>query len=74
MTMTRKGDDILLETRILCFADLVEAMVSHRPYRPSLGIEAALDEIEKNRGVCFDPQVVDICLNHFRKKGYSLIE
>ena len=69
-----KGDDILLEARILSIADVVEAMASHRPYRPSLGIEEALGEIEKNSGILYDAQVANVCLSLFREKGYSLIE
>ena len=46
-----KGDEILMEARIMAVADVVEAMASHRPYRPTLGIEAALEEIEKNKGI-----------------------
>ena len=46
-----KGNEILIEARILVVADVVEAMASHRPYRPAIGIDAALEEIEKNRGV-----------------------
>lgn len=53
------GKDILLEARILCVADVVEAMSSHRPYRPALGIEKALEEISKNKGAFYDPEVVD---------------
>ena len=53
------GEDILLEARILGVADVVEAMASHRPYRPSLGIEMALEEISQNRGILYDPSVVD---------------
>jgi len=53
------GEDILLEAQILCVADVVEAMASHRPYRPALGIEKALDEISENKGVFYDPEVVD---------------
>ena len=53
------GEDILLESRILGVADVVEAMSSHRPYRPSLGIEMALEEISQNRGILYDPSVVD---------------
>ena len=52
-------EDILLEARILCVADVVEAMASHRPYRPALGIEKALEEISENKGVLYDPEVVD---------------
>jgi len=66
-----KGDEILIESRILAVADVVEAMASHRPYRPTLGIEAALEEIEKNKGILYDDAVVDICLNLFRQKGYQ---
>ena len=53
------GEDILLEARILGVADVVEAMTSHQPYRPSLGIEMALEEISQNRGILYDPSVVD---------------
>jgi len=67
-----KGDEILIEARILAVADVVEAMASHRPYRASLGIEAALEEIEKNKGVLYDDDVVDACLQLFREKGYQL--
>jgi HD-GYP domain-containing protein (c-di-GMP phosphodiesterase class II) len=56
-----KGDEILLEARILTVADVVEAMASHRPYRPSLGLEAALGEIEKNSGILYDPVIVRAC-------------
>ena len=67
-----KGDDILIEARILAVADMVEAMASHRPYRPSLGIDAALDEIEKNRKTFYDKTVADACLSLFREKGFQL--
>jgi len=67
-----KGDDILVEARILAVADVVEAMVSHRPYRPGLGIDAAMKEIEDNRGIFFDNDAVDACLRLFREKGYQL--
>ena len=53
------GEDLLLEARILGVADVVEAMASHRPYRPSLGIEMALEEISQHRGILYDPSVVD---------------
>jgi len=65
------GEDILLEARILGVADVVEAMASHRPYRPALGIDKALEEISKNRGTLYDPQVVDACLKLFREKGFK---
>ncbi|MGA3084755.1 MAG: HD domain-containing phosphohydrolase, partial [Thermodesulfobacteriota bacterium] len=65
-----KGEDILLEARILMVADVVEAMASHRPYRPALGIDAALEEIEKNKGILYDPEVTEMCLWLFREKGF----
>jgi PAS domain S-box-containing protein len=68
-----KGDEIIMEARIMAVADVVEAMASHRPYRPSLGIDVALEEIEKNRGILYDDVVADACLRLFREKGYSLI-
>ena len=67
-----KGDQILLEARIMAVADTVEAMSSHRPYRPSHGIDAALVEIETNSGKTYDPQVAQACLRLFRDKGYAL--
>ena len=67
-----KGEEICIEARILAVSDVVEAMASHRPYRPSLGIDAALDEIEKNRGLIYDNAVVDACLRLFREKGFQL--
>ncbi|MDE2118693.1 MAG: HD domain-containing protein, partial [Betaproteobacteria bacterium] len=67
-----KGEAILLEARILAVADATEAICSHRPYRPGLGIEVALEEITKLRGVHFDLQVVDACLAVFSEQGYQL--
>ena len=69
-----KGEDILIEARILAIADVVESMASHRPYRPGLGINAALDEIEKNRGTIYDKTVADACLRLFREEGFKLRE
>jgi PAS domain S-box-containing protein len=66
-----KGDEICTEARILSVADVVEAMASHRPYRPSLGIDSALEEISKNRGILYDPEVVDTCLRLYKEKGYK---
>ncbi len=66
------GEHIILEARILMVADVVEAMASHRPYRPALGIEKALEEIKKNSGLSYDPDVVDACVNLFSEKGYNL--
>ncbi|MFA5321325.1 MAG: PAS domain S-box protein [Smithella sp.] len=67
-----KGNEIILEARILAVADVVEAIASHRPYRASLGLEVALNEIEKNRGILYDEAVTDACLKLFREKGYQL--
>jgi putative nucleotidyltransferase with HDIG domain len=63
-------EDIVLEARILAVADVVEAIASHRPYRPALGIDVALDEISKRRHKLYDSKVVDTCLKLFRKKGF----
>ncbi len=68
-----KGNEILVEARIMAVADVVEAMASHRPYRPGLGIEVALEEIEKNKGIIYDDTVADACLRLFREKNYKLI-
>jgi PAS domain S-box-containing protein len=68
-----KGNKILLEAKILAVADVVEAMASHRPYRASLGIEAALEEIEKNKGILYDVSVVDACLRLFRERDYVFV-
>lgn len=65
-----RGEQILLESRIVMVADVVESMNSHHPYRPALGIEAALFEIENNRGTLFDPAVVDACVRLFRDKNF----
>jgi putative nucleotidyltransferase with HDIG domain/PAS domain S-box-containing protein len=67
-----KGDKILLEAKIIGVADVVEAMSSHRPYRPALGIDRALEEILKNKGILYDPGVVDACLKLFKEKGFKL--
>jgi putative nucleotidyltransferase with HDIG domain len=67
-----KSTGILLGARILAVADVVEAISSHRPYRPARGLEAALAEITTQRGIHFDPAVVDACLRLFRDKGYRL--
>jgi HD-GYP domain-containing protein (c-di-GMP phosphodiesterase class II) len=67
-----KGDDILMEARILGVADVVESMVSHRPCRPALGLKAALAEIENNRGTLYDADVADACLRLFRERGFQL--
>jgi putative nucleotidyltransferase with HDIG domain len=66
-----KGDKILLESRIIGVTDVVEAMSSHRPYRPALGIDAALEEISQNRDILYDPEVVDTCLKLFKEKEFK---
>ncbi|HLB31614.1 MAG TPA: HD domain-containing phosphohydrolase, partial [Gammaproteobacteria bacterium] len=63
---------ILLEARILAVADVVEAMSSHRPYRPGMGIDKALAEIERGRGTLYDTDVVGACLSLFLEKRYEL--
>ncbi|TFG90585.1 MAG: PAS domain S-box protein, partial [Syntrophobacterales bacterium] len=68
-----RGEEILLESRIISLADVVEAIASHRPYRPSLGIDLALEEIANNRGTQFDPGAVDACLRLFNEKGYKFL-
>ena len=62
-----KGDAIRIEARILAVADVVEAMSSHRPYRPALGVERAMKEIKENKNVLYDPEVVDACEKVIRK-------
>jgi HD-GYP domain-containing protein (c-di-GMP phosphodiesterase class II) len=66
------GDDILMAARIIGVADVVETMASHRPYRPSMGIDKALEEITQNRGVLYTPLVVDACLRIFNNKEFHL--
>jgi HD-GYP domain-containing protein (c-di-GMP phosphodiesterase class II) len=66
-----KGDEILLESRIVAVADVVEAISSHRPYRPALGLERSLEEIQEQRGVFYDPDVVDACV-HVMQNGFAL--
>ncbi len=65
------GEEILLESRILTVADVVEAMASHRPYRAALGIETALEEITKNKGLLYDSQIVEACLELFAQGGFQ---
>jgi putative nucleotidyltransferase with HDIG domain len=65
------GENILLEAKILAVADVIEAMASHRPYRPSLGLAQALKEISENRGILYDPKVVDACIGLFNKKKFA---
>ena len=65
------GDDLLLESRIIAVADVVESMAAHRPYRAALGIDVALDEIRQNAGVLYEPAVVEACCRLFEEKGFS---
>ena len=67
-----KGEEILIEARILAVADVVEAMASYRPYRPALGIDKALEEVEKNKGVLYDILAADACLRLFKEKGFKI--
>ena len=67
-----KNGGIMLEARILAVADVVEAMASHRPYRPALGIEVALEEITKNRDILYAPDVTDVCTKLFSDKRFTL--
>ncbi|MGB4501491.1 MAG: HD domain-containing phosphohydrolase [Dethiobacteria bacterium] len=67
-----KGDGILLASRIVGVADVVEAMTYHRPYREALGLDAALKEIKKNKGILYDPEVVDACIMIFLEKRFKL--
>jgi PAS domain S-box-containing protein len=65
------GNQIILEARILAVADVVEAIMSHRPYRPALGIENATAEIRKGRGDRYDPEVVDACIEVLKEEGFD---
>jgi len=65
------GDDILIEAQIMSVADVVEAMASHRPYRPALSIEEALLEISQQRGVLYSPEAVDACIKVFTQRGFT---
>lgn len=67
-----RGEDILLESRIIAVADVVEATASYRPYRPAHGIEVAMEEIRTNRGILYDNIVVDACLRLFQEKKFRL--
>ena len=68
------GNEILIEARIVGVADVVETMASHRPYRPSLGVDKALAEIFKNKGSLYDERVVNACLLLFNEKGFEFSE
>ncbi|GAJ08464.1 unnamed protein product, partial [marine sediment metagenome] len=66
-----KGKDICIEAKILAVADVVEAMFSHRPYRPALGIDKALKEVKQGKGKLYDPEVVDACVKLFTEKKFD---
>lgn len=66
-----RGDEIMLEARILAVADVVEAMSSHRPYRAALGLERALEEIRLGRGESYDPEAAAACLRLFQNKNFA---
>jgi HD-GYP domain-containing protein (c-di-GMP phosphodiesterase class II) len=66
-----KENQIILEAKILMVADVVEAMASHRPYRPSCGIDAALDEISRGSGTLYDSSIVEYCVRLFREGRFS---
>jgi len=65
------GEEIVLEARILAVADVVTAMLSHRPYRPACGIDKTLEEIAQNRGILYDAEVTDDCLKLFAEKRFK---
>ena len=67
-----QGDEILMEARIMAVADVFEAMASHRPYRPALKTDTALNEIVENRNILYDPEVVDACQRLFHEGRYRL--
>ncbi len=69
-----KGDEICIEARIVAVADVVDAMSSHRPYRPALGLDAAVEEIRRGRGIHYDPVVVDTCVNLISQHGVKVFE
>ena len=68
------GDKLLMESRILSVADVVDAIVSHRPYRPAWEINVAMYDIKGDRGILYDPEVVDVCLRLFNEKGYKMTD
>jgi HD-GYP domain-containing protein (c-di-GMP phosphodiesterase class II) len=66
-----KSNEILIEAKIIAVADVIEAMSSNRPYRPAHSIEEALEEISKNKGILYDPEVADVCITLFKEKGFE---
>lgn len=69
-----KGDEIMVEAKILAVADVVNAMSADRPYRPAMGVNKALKEIEKNRGKLYDSEIVDVCIRLFKEMNYHFKE
>ena len=69
-----KASEIMLEAKILAVADVVEAMLSHRPYRSSLGMERTISELKNNRGILYEEDVVDACLILLEEKGFTFRE
>jgi HD-GYP domain-containing protein (c-di-GMP phosphodiesterase class II) len=67
-----KGDEIILGARIIGVADIIDAMSSHRPYRPAWGIDKVLEEITQKKGILYDPEVVDACIKLFKEKEFKL--
>ena len=67
-----KGEEILIQARIISVADVLEAMASHRPYRAALGLDAAFDELQKKSGIHFEPDVVDSCIRIFKEKDFVI--
>jgi HD-GYP domain-containing protein (c-di-GMP phosphodiesterase class II) len=66
-----KGEAMLPEAKILAVADVVESMMSHRPYRQALGVEVALAQVEQSQGRLYDPAAVEACVRLFRNKGFN---
>jgi putative nucleotidyltransferase with HDIG domain len=65
------GDQMVDEAKVLAVADVVEAITSHRPYRPALGIEKGLEAIKKGRGTAYDPEIVDSCIRVINDQGFE---
>lgn len=69
-----KNDEILPEAQILAVADVFESMISHRPYRPALGMDAAIEELVMNKGILYHPDIVEIIVHLVKNKGYKIPE
>lgn len=67
-----KGEEIMLEARILCVSDVIEAMVNNRPYRPSLGLKEAIKELQNNKGILYDEKVVDTCIELIKRDKMNI--